>query len=276
MIASRPYQTIDKSVDRFCVLALLVLFLMGCGSQKKVVSTPIKLPKTTVVKTGVKAVDKEIKKMQKKPSQLDLRTVAYISHYALVAMEEMKKNKIPASITLAQGILESGRGLSELALKSNNHFGIKCHKGWRGKSVRYDDDEKQECFRKYKTPAASYKDHSAFLKTRSRYAFLFDLKKDNYKAWAKGLRKAGYATDKKYADRLIRLIETYRLYNFDRIVLRKKIKEPSVKGKKVYAVQKGDTLYSIAKKFKVTVRELKSWNRLESDVLSISQELRVR
>ena len=116
---------------------------------------------------------------------------------------------IPASITLAQGILESGAGRSALSKKSNNHFGIKCHKGWTGQRVFHDDDELQECFRKYKDPKYSFRDHSLFLTQRSRYEGLFAYKKNDYKSWAKGLRKAGYATDPKYPQKLINIIETY-------------------------------------------------------------------
>jgi flagellum-specific peptidoglycan hydrolase FlgJ len=234
------------------------------------------VPKVVIETPKDKKVKREVAKLLKKKSRLNIRTIAYISKYAETAMYEMKKNKIPASITLAQGILESGNGVSQLALKSNNHFGVKCHKGWNGKSVRHDDDKKQECFRKYKEVAQSYKDHSKFLKTRDRYDFLFKLKKHDYKGWAKGLKKAGYATDKKYPKKLIHLIETYRLYNFDKIVLRKKIKE-ATKGKvKIYRVRKGDTLYSISKKYKLSVQELKELNDLSSNAVRIDQELRVK
>ena len=110
---------------------------------------------------------------------------------------------IPASITLAQGILESGSGKGELTRKSNNHFGIKCHRNWTGDRAYHDDDEKGECFRRYNHPMYSFNDHSQFLTGRKRYAFLFKLRKDDYKGWARGLRKAGYATDKKYPQKLI-------------------------------------------------------------------------
>ena len=127
----------------------------------------------------------------------------------------MKKYKIPASIILAQGMVESASGSSNLALKSNNHFGIKCHQEWRGKKVYHDDDEKNECFRKYNSPVDSYKDHSEFLTTRGRYSFLFRLPKDNYIKWANGLKKAGYATDPNYPKKLIRTIEENKLWKFD-------------------------------------------------------------
>ncbi len=144
----------------------------------------------------------------------------YIDTYKELAMREMVTYGIPASITLAQGILESGDGNSTLARKANNHFGIKCH-DWKGKSIKYDDDARNECFRKYKSVLQSYEDHSEFLSTRSRYAFLFEYGKDDYKTWAKGLKKAGYATSPTYSKALIKLIEENELYVYDKEVLAK-------------------------------------------------------
>jgi len=264
-------------MNKFLSLLVFAVVLSSCGSSKNTShSKRIPVPNIPIVKTDNKAVNKEIDKLKKRKSSLDTRTIAYISHYAVISMEEMKKHKIPASITLAQGILESGNGLSQLALKSNNHFGVKCHKGWKGSSVRHDDDEAQECFSKYKHVETSYRDHSDFLRTRSRYDFLFKLKKDDYKGWAKGLKKAGYATDKRYPDKLIHLIETYELYNYDKIVLRKKIDAPKKSRYRMHRVRKGETLYSISKKYKTTVEQLKSWNNLDSNTISIHQELRVK
>ena len=139
----------------------------------------------------------------------------YIKKYAPAATKNMRFYKIPASITLAQGILESGHGQSTLAKKANNHFGIKCHKGWKGKSISHDDDAKDECFRSYKNPLRSYKDHSLFLVERDRYSSLFKLNRKDYKSWAIGLKAAGYATDPKYAEKLISLIERFKLNRFD-------------------------------------------------------------
>ena len=138
----------------------------------------------------------------------------YVKKYAPLAVEQMKKYKVPASITLAQGLLESGAGRSLLARRSNNHFGIKCH-GWRGRKVYHDDDAEDECFRAYREVEDSYEDHSKFLVSGPRYAFLFKLKSTDYKGWAKGLKKAGYATDPSYANRLITIIEDYELYKYD-------------------------------------------------------------
>jgi LysM repeat protein len=148
----------------------------------------------------------------------------YIEQYKDIAMREMQDHKIPASITLAQGLLESGNGNSELAKKSNNHFGIKCHKDWTGKRTYHDDDEKGECFRVYECPEDSYRDHSLFLRKGQRYAFLFELEITDYEAWAKGLKKAGYATLPVYANILIKLIEDYNLAQYDQMVVKGKFK----------------------------------------------------
>tara|TARA_B110000858_G_scaffold46769_1_gene53914 strand:- start:4 stop:588 length:585 start_codon:yes stop_codon:yes gene_type:complete len=140
----------------------------------------------------------------------------YVNKYAPSATKNMRFFKIPASITLAQGILESGYGEGTLAKNANNHFGIKCHKDWKGKTITHDDDEKGECFRSYKNPLRSYRDHSLFLVNRDRYSKLFKLKRKDYKGWATGLKAAGYATDPKYADKLISLIERFNLTRFDK------------------------------------------------------------
>ncbi len=141
---------------------------------------------------------------------------AYINKYYKIAIKEQQKYGIPASITLAQGLLESGAGESRLATQGKNHFGIKCGSEWYGKKIYADDDAIGECFRSYNNPAESFKDHSLFLK-RQRYAFLFDYTITDYKAWAHGLRRAGYATDPKYPTKLITIIETYELYKFDKM-----------------------------------------------------------
>ena len=139
----------------------------------------------------------------------------YIERFASLAVEEMYRSGVPASITLAQGLLESRYGLSDLAAKGNNHFGIKCHNNWQGGRMYHDDDAKGECFRKYDSPEQSYRDHSDFLRYRDRYKFLFDYDVTDYKAWAHGLKKAGYATDPAYSSKLIRLIEEYKLHEYD-------------------------------------------------------------
>ncbi len=141
--------------------------------------------------------------------------VDYIENYKDIAIQEMYNYGIPASITLAQGLLESGAGKGRLAVKANNHFGIKCHKEWTGPTIFHDDDKKGECFRKYGKAIYSFEDHSKFLKNRSRYAFLFDFDKTDYKSWAFGLKQAGYATDPKYPTKLIKLIDDYQLNQYD-------------------------------------------------------------
>ena len=138
----------------------------------------------------------------------------YVDQYKDCAIEQMLKWKVPASITLAQGILESGAGQSTLATQGNNHFGIKCH-GWKGRTVYRDDDARNECFRAYDSPFDSYEDHSRFLATGQRYRSLFQLKLTDYRGWANGLKVAGYATNPQYAQRLIDIIQLYKLYQYD-------------------------------------------------------------
>lgn len=141
----------------------------------------------------------------------------YIERYNKLAISEMKRSGVPASITLAQGILESDNGTGRLAKKANNHFGIKCHDSWKGRKIYHDDDRRKECFRKYDNAAESYRDHSDFLRNSNRYASLFNLDRENYKGWARGLKKAGYATNKQYDKLLIKIIEENRLYQYDNL-----------------------------------------------------------
>src|SRR5690606_8696019 len=209
----------------------------------------------------------------------------YIDQYKEIAKDNMRNHGIPASITLAQGILESGSGNGRLAKEANNHFGIKCHTNWKGDTIKHDDDAAQECFRKYRHASESFKDHSLFLTSRSRYNDLFKLKKDDYEGWAKGLRKAGYATDPKYPDKLISLIERYELHQYDSEVLGKKSKkkEPVTEeitevasNSNTHRVEQGDTLYNISKRYETTVDEIKRLNKLSGNDISIGQILRVK
>lgn len=174
----------------------------------------------------------------------------YISQYNDLAVQHQKKYRIPASITLAQGLLESGAGQSNLAQRSNNHFGIKCHADWSGGRVYHDDDLRGECFRKYKRVEDSYDDHSRFLAERSRYAVLFDLNIKDYKGWAKGLQKCGYATDRAYANKLIKVIEDYELYRYDSTKGKQKViaKETSFPTLKYEIFRTHDLIYVYAKK----------------------------
>lgn len=193
----------------------------------------------------------------------------YIKKYRELAVDEMKKYHIPASITLAQGLLESGAGQSTLARKSNNHFGIKCGSDWTGKTVSHDDDARGECFRAYKHPKQSYEDHSKFLAGRPRYASLFKLKITDYKGWARGLKKAGYATNPRYAEQLIDIIELYNLHKYDTKGGLKWMKEnpnphqPYIANGLVYiVVRAGDSWKSISKEFDVSQKKLRKFNDL--------------
>lgn len=198
---------------------------------------------------------------------------AYIQKYCNIAMREMNDYGIPASITLAQGILESAAGTSRLAVQANNHFGIKCHNDWFGEKIYHDDDKRNECFRKYERAEESFIDHSQFLKDRPRYSFLFELDKTDYKAWAKGLKQAGYATDPNYPNRLITLIEKYELYKYDKESFTSKeegvktpaktVKEKNESGLKYVYVQKGESYYTIAVKYNIPFGLIYSYNDVD-------------
>lgn len=205
----------------------------------------------------------------------------YINQYKGIAQSNMRDYGIPASIILGQGILESGSGTGPLCLLANNHFGIKCHKDWNGPSIRYDDDEEQECFRKYDQSMDSYRDHALFLINRRWYAPLFELEKDDYKEWARGLKRAGYATDPKYPEKLIAIIERYELNQYDAEVLGKEFTPINTSTQispksDSYQVSQGDTLYSISKKFNISVDDLKRKNNLQDNALSIGQSIIIK
>jgi len=248
--------------------------------------------------------NKQIEKAANKnnPNFKDFTTLSYIESFKGVAIEEMNRYGIPASITLAQGIIESGSGNSSLAKYANNHFGIKCTSDWRGKAYYKDDDKSNDCFRVYKDARESYKDHSEFLK-RKRYSALFELDKNDYKNWAKGLKQAGYATNPRYPDMLINTIEKYQLHQYDQpesepdkikredrvfTEINANIPKETKKFTPVetppsrqvinttspdYTVQKGDTLYNIAKRYNMTVDELKALNGLTDNGVKIGQKL---
>ncbi|NNC84650.1 MAG: hypothetical protein HKN75_01130, partial [Bacteroidia bacterium] len=173
----------------------------------------------------------------------------YIATYKDFAIQDMIESGVPASITLAQAILESSSGNSKLATKAKNHFGIKCHSSWNGPSIKMDDDEKNECFRKYKTVLDSYRDHSKFLTTRGRYDFLFEYEITDYKKWSHGLKKAGYATNPKYGHLLIKIIEENELYDLDKLGQNYYAHNNSNKSK----TKKGRTVTSIKKSKPVNV-----------------------
>lgn len=211
----------------------------------------------------------------------------YIAKYKEDAIREMHQYGVPASITLAQGMLESDNGNSALAVYANNHFGIKCHKEWSGATYHQDDDEKNECFRKYNSAYESFIDHSSFLRTRPRYAGLFELQMTDYKGWATGLKAAGYATDPKYADRLIDIIERYKLFEYDKsegiapTVVKPKpqqgqvVVNPTAQRRQVmtmnhvkYVVVKpGDSFFKIAQELDMEVRQLYRYNEMGKDAI---------
>lgn len=206
----------------------------------------------------------------------------YIDAYKDIAIQEMLRYGIPASITLAQGLLESGAGLSELSQKGNNHFGIKCH-GWTGRTTYHDDDESQECFRAYDSPLQSYEDHSKFLSGSQRYRSLFSLKRTDYKGWARGLKAAGYATNPIYAQKLIDIIETYKLYQYDTardydhfMAKRTAVSKPVKVGGTLHPIhiynknyyiwaRSGDTFKSIGKEIDISYRKIAKYNERDKN-----------
>ena len=286
-------------------------------NQKKVIVHTTKVTKVTkapiatktiaakaiVTKTALKKPVVENQPEQEYPNQITEVIVStsqtvvssdvvvnYVAQFKNVAMDNMRIYGIPASIVLAQGILESGAGRGDLAVNANNHFGIKCHEDWRGDTIRHDDDSDQECFRKYDNVSESFKDHALFLTSRGRYSNLFALSKGDYKGWARGLRTAGYATDPKYPNKLISYIERYNLQQYDSEVLgieykaiekqlTAKIPMEAIKNTSrevtSYQVQKGDTLYSISKKFNLVLEELKHKNNLRGNSVSVGQQLKI-
>jgi len=275
-------------IQRFFTLAV-VLFLVSCGTKKRAVSTV----NTKTSNKGVYTPNAGIETTKFNQAALYplpddpgyfkafpiANTEAYIDEFSQIAQYEMRAFGIPASITLAQGILESASGRGTLTQKTNNHFGIKCHTGWQGDYDFHDDDAKGECFRKYNHPMFSFRDHSIFLASRSRYRFLFNYRRDDYKKWAYGLKKAGYATDKKYPQKLITLIERYELDRFDEEVVKnglETVRKPKNYEVFTHTVQAGDTLYAISKKYMVSVEEIMRLNNLSSTNLSIGQVLNLR
>ena len=252
-------------MKKVLIYLIILILTFSCGTKRVIYNNKTEEPKKEVKSKKKKSKKKKPKEVVIVPKIIN--TEDYVKFYSNIAMDEMIQFGIPASITLAQGILESGAGKGRLAVQANNHFGIKCH-DWNGKKIYHDDDEEQECFRKYDNPEYSYRDHSLFLTNRGRYSFLFDLKKDDYKQWAKGLKKAGYATDPKYPQKLIDLIQRYQLYKYDNIVLKKK--------NKPYKVKKGDTLFSISEKFNMPVDAIIELNDLKGNNLSVGQVIMIK
>lgn len=276
-------------MKRILLILILCLTIVSCGSKKRIITKKKNEPQRTervVVKTKVD----DSKTQGETPSEIVVNpevrktyansTEEYIANYSKIAQVEMRRYKIPASITLAQGILESASGQGRLAQEGNNHFGIKCH-DWTGDKIYHDDDRTQECFRKYKHAEESFEDHSVFLANRTRYAGLFRHDEDDYESWAKGLRSAGYATDKKYPEKLISIIERFQLYKFDEEVLGTPRKEPkrtveTYTKSNTHEVVKGDTLYSLSKRYSISVQELQKLNGMKNYDLKLGQRLIIK
>ena len=272
---------------KILVLVLLSSLLVSCASKRNAYH-----------KKNI-----EVEKQANKNSggnYAKISTLDYINRYKAISIREMKLYGIPASITLAQAILESGTGNSDLARYANNHFGIKCTADWGGKGYYKDDDQKNDCFSVYNNPDGSFKDHSSFLK-RKRYGALFELDRDDYKGWALGLKQAGYATNPNYPQLLISLIEKYNLQAYDlgegeiekikredrvftdinKDIPKEKIKDkpvdsPAIIAGDSYIVQKGDTLYNISKRFALTVDELIALNNMMDNNIKIGQKLIIK
>ncbi len=263
------------------IILILVVLSFNCGPKKGIVTKKKDYKnktETVDAKEEAKTSETDTKAAEIKTTKPPSSTDNYILQYARIAQSQMRKSKIPASIILAQGVLESGSGRGRLAVEANNHFGIKCH-GWKGAKIYHDDDRSQECFRKYRKAESSYEDHSEFLTGRGRYAKLFKLKRNDYKGWARGLKAAGYATDRKYPQKLISLIERYKLYKYDEEVLEGKGKQPEIivvnSGVIRHIILKGDTLYSLSKRYNTTVEAIKNLNNMTTNDLALGQELMI-
>ena len=241
-------------------LLLLTILIVSCNTSKSSIQTTKNNSTSSVYKK--RETSKKTSSNNQKVETLEATNrvkvtqemvLKYISNYKTVAQANMKKYGIPASIILGQALLESGSGTGSLCVQANNHFGIKCGNDWSGQSVRYDDDAVDECFRKYNNPNDSFSDHSLFLTGKKRYANLFNLDKTDYKAWAKGLKEAGYATDSLYPSKLITLIEKYQLYQYDETDSSYHPNQEKTTSRNLefdsHIVVKGDTLYSISKKY---------------------------
>lgn len=287
-------------------LYLVIVLFVACGSNKPIVRTtktsPVKtkpVVRNTTKTTSVPNVSSQSSSNNKTSnsqtevleatSKVKVTTeivLKYVDQYKVVAIKNMQLHGVPASIALAQAILESGAGTGNLSQRANNHFGIKCHKDWVGDSVKHDDDALQECFRKYNTVLDSYEDYAAFLRGRKWYEPLFKLQKDDYVGWANGLKKAGYATDPKYPSKLIGLIERYQLQKYDAEALGTQF--ISTKSDEVvyevkngnsqneHEVIKGDTLYSISKRYNIAIDELKRKNNISENSIAIGQRLQIK
>jgi flagellum-specific peptidoglycan hydrolase FlgJ len=265
-------------------LIVSVAFFTSCSAHK-----------TTISSSKARKNNQSIQKANKKAiaSYREYTSIEYIERFKAIAIQEMNAYGIPASITLAQGLFESGSGNSELAKVANNHFGIKCGSQWVGQSYYKDDDSVNDCFRVYNNPEDSFRDHSTFLKKKN-YARLFELDKNDFEGWAKGLKACGYATNPKYPQLLLNIIYKYNLDQYDRPEgeLQKIKREDRVLAQinddigvakdsitqtppddKIYTIKQGDTLFNISKRFGITVDELKALNKMAGNNLHIGQKI---
>lgn len=273
---------------------IATLLLPSCSTHRRAISKApgVNLISNTEASRNNDAIKKERKDII--AAYVPYTASSYIDRFKNIAIQEMNLNGIPASITLAQGLFESGNGNGDLAKIANNHFGIKCTSDWHGRSYYKDDDLVNDCFRVYDNPEDSYRDHSNFLK-RKRYAPLFELDKNDYKGWAYGLKQAGYATNPKYPDMIIGIIEKYHLHQYDRPEsetqkikredrvltqinqnIGKAVKDSLIQNTspaKLYTIKTGDTLYNISRRFGLTVDELKALNNMADNTIKIGQTL---
>nr|WP_294942258.1 glucosaminidase domain-containing protein [uncultured Mucilaginibacter sp.] len=267
------------------ILILLATVFTSCSAHKSTISS-----------SKARKNNKSIQKRNQAAiaAHRNMSSLEYIERFKAIAIQEMNTYGIPASITLAQGLFESGAGNSDLAVAANNHFGIKCGSTWSGDSYYKDDDNTNDCFRVYDNPEDSYRDHSEFLKKKN-YARLFELDKNDFKGWAYGLKAAGYATNPKYPQLLLNIITKYNLDQYDRPEgeIAKIKREDRVLGEintnigtpqqdsiaktspddKIYTVKQGDTLYNISKRFGITVDELKALNNMADNGIKLGQKL---
>jgi len=282
-------------------LLVVITTLSACSSRKNIVrETPRAHGNESVPRPSRKESEEahrnnvQIQQENKQTAAITYTVPTYIERFKAIAIKEMNLYGIPASVTLAQGLFESGFGNGELARVANNHFGIKCTSDWAGRSYYKDDDQPNDCFRVYNNPEDSYRDHSEFLK-RKRYAQLFELDKNDYEGWAYGLKAAGYATNPKYPQLIINTIKKYNLDQYDRPEgeiqkikredrvlsqinqkIGKAVKDSIIRttpGHKLYTVTTGDTLYNISKRFGLTVDELKALNNMLDNNIKIGQQL---
>ncbi len=287
MIFAKHLHLAKKRTIGFLLIALV--FLGACSARKKAVTASVTNKEAHKNNTVIQKANKEAI-----ANYVPFTATSYIDRFKTIAIQEMNTYGIPASITLAQGLFESGNGNGDLAKIANNHFGIKCTSDWKGKSYYKDDDNVNDCFRVYDKPEDSYRDHSEFLK-RKRYAALFELDKNDYQGWANGLKQAGYATNPKYPQLIIGIIQKYNLDQYDRPEgelqkikredrvltqinqnIGKAIKDSLVENtptNKLYTIKQGDTLYNVSKRFGLTVDELKALNNMADNSIKIGQKL---